>query len=367
MKTTNVLTLFFFVIVLSHQVNALDQIKRFKANTLDLDFETNYYLSKANYYSNSGGLENLPYDGQFQQISIKPTMRWTLNSDWALNSALSFNRAESRGFNSTDGYYSKANMNLANLQLGTEYRMDWLGFELIPEGTLVLPLEKYSTSNQSVMMNEGAMELKAQLTGQVEISNFKPFAQMGYSYRDQGRASLLHWAIGTEYKFNKMALGADLNGFSSVTDDVDAANFDARRLMSSQANGGSFYYAAVNPTLIQTQVWYRWRMMNLMMKTFFKTSLMGGNAAAGTEIGILARYEIDFNKNKMNKKINNDSQFDDSYFTEDTQDGVNQNIFKAQDPVVQPVKKTAPQYQDDSSQSTDYQIKLKPAKKKKKK
>ena len=111
-----------------------------------------------------------------------------------------------------------------------------------------------------------------------------------------------------------------------------------------------------------------------MAKTYLVSTVAGGNYAAGNEIGILLRYMIDLNK-KSGNQLPNDFNFQSSdevqteVFQEEIKDGVDQKIFKLPAPVLAPnnyqMKKATTSAQPNVD--GDYQIKLKPQKKKKKK
>lgn len=374
MKISNILRLIIVgFLFISQSTYAVDHIKRFRQNSIDIDLNSSFYTSQSNYYSNSGGIADLPYGGSYQLIDLEPTLRWMTSSRFAVYSLMNFSMAESHGYNAVDGAYKKTNTTLSRLGMGAEYLLYDGAIEIIPELRINYPLETYSLTDNSVMNQEGAMDLLGQFTFQMDWRSFKPFTSIGIDYRDQGRSMLMPWGLGAEYKFLKSALGGELSGFTTIGDDENASNNTNRRLQSLNVNGGSFRFGAVNPMAVNASVWFRFRLGALMAKTYLISTVAGGNYAAGNEVGILLRYMVDLNK-KSNphspNEFNPQSMPDDhnEFFQEELKDGVDQKIFKLPTPVLAPnnyqMKKSTSSAQPNVD--GEYQIKLKPQKKKKK-
>lgn len=373
MKISITLRLILALLLMAPASYGVDHIKRFRSNSIDIDLNSSIYNSDSNYYSNSGDLSALPYGGSYQLMDLEPSLRWMMNTRFAAYSMTNVSMAESHGYNATDGAYKKTNTTLSRLGVGAEYLLYDGTFEAIPEVRFVYPLETYSDSGNAVMNQEGALELLTQMTIQTEWGSLKPYTYLGVDYRDQGRAVLMPWGVGTEYKFLKSAMGGELGGFSSIVDDQDASNNTSRRLQSLNVNGGSFRFGAVNPMAINASLWFRFRIGSLMAKVYAVSSVAGGNYANGTEVGFLLRYMLNLgNKNSSKSSsefIHTMEPNQEEMFKEDTSDGVDQKIFKVPTPAVAPsnyqMKKATPS--NTENVDGEYQIKLKPLKKKNKK
>ena len=188
-------------------------------------------------------------------------------------------------------------------------------------------------------------------------------------------------------------MGAELFGYQSLTDDKDTKNRATRMAALLMTNAGSYKYASVNPSLMDTNFFYH---LGVKGAWSFEIdggiSIMGTNAASGYHAGALLRYSFDMTKGYVQKEepvyhatpvevptgrskmYNSDPTLSTGTkvksFQEDTNDGVDQRIFRTKGltPKPKPKPKAAPAEDDAIQQQlddTEMQIELKSNKKKK--
>lgn len=321
---------------------AVDNYKTFRRDVWEFEAATQFYKTEANFTSAGGSYSKLNSGNYFQQIDLTVGSRFVSDRDFALFGYFNTGISES----SSNGTV-RNNSAPASALAGMEYLVYSESFQVVPEFAAVFPFETYKNSGDSVMNNEGVIELRPAVTVQSDFSgSYLWFVKAGFSYRDQGRSYLLPWHVGGEMKLPSSRLGARVYGFQSITDDKDTSTKSARLAASDNVNGGSLHWYAVNPSVISGEAYYRFRIADGWVgQVHGGLDVTGTNYSSGFYVGAFVRYAFDisswyrdtpteYQETKVNRPEGQSQMYRESIkkpepqFKEDTNDGVDQKIFR---------------------------------------
>lgn len=354
------------------------ELKYYPQKVWDFDFKGEYFSTDSN-YSSSGGVYNaLPAGNYYRSYDFNFSARTTIpKKNWALYADSQLSAAESKGSSGT-----RTNSGITHLRVGTDYIMYEDSFALIPDFSFLYPFTKNEFNGDSVAINEGAIELSARLLAQTKLKYFKLGGFAGVTYRDSGRSSLIPYGAILEMQLTKWTFGGNLQGYTSANYDSDSANSGSRDAWFLRTNGGSKKNAAVNPMLMESNLWAQVRTtknLNFMFGLGF--TLNGANTSNSWNImgGLSYRLPIEETNPDPNnllpdtppKKV---KKSDLDRFEEETTDGVDQTLFELSptteiknEPLLEEAPpKNNPKNLQNELDKTEMQIELKSIKKKKK-
>ncbi len=324
---------------------AVDNYKTFRRDFWEFEVATQYFRSEANFTSSGGSYSKLPNGNYFQQLDLNVGSRFVADKDFAFYGYVGIGNSESKSSNIT-----RSNSALSSALLGAEYLVYSDFIQIIPEISVLVPMEAYSNSGDTVMNNEGALEVRPALTVQSDFSgSMLWYGKLGFTYRDQGRSFLLPWHAGLEFKLPSSRLGARVSGFHSIADDGDTNNKTARIAASDNVNGGSLKWYAINPSVVSADGYYRFRVADRWVgQVQAGFDLTGTNYAAGFFVGAFLRYAFDISswyretpyqmeETTVERPTGQSQMYQDRstktpppppQFKENTDDGVDQKIFR---------------------------------------
>ena len=256
---------------------------------------------------------------------------------------------------SKDPNKSRSNSQLNRLLVGSDFKMGDGAFQLIPDFNLSIPLMK--NSSDAVQTGEDTFTSTAQIIGLLHWSKFLSEAHGGVTYRGDGLSTLFIYGVGSQWIFSsKNTLGAEIRGLSSITDDKYSNQSSQRESIPLSVNGRSAKLNTVNPTLLESNIWIQLTGQSWGTQLGIGTTINGSNTAAGQQAFMNLIYNFNLKS----------AQSEPVQFIENTEDGIDQNLFKPTEvkpPPPPPVKKS-PDIQKELDK-TEMQIKLKSKKKKK--
>jgi hypothetical protein len=355
----------------SHRIN---HYKEFVENRWSFLTSGQYFKSTSNFNKN-GNIADLPGGNSFQLIDLTGTRGYGLSDAINLYGGLNIGNSQSKGSDAT-----RTNSSVNNIIAGAEFLIPMDGFQLIPEVSGLADLEKLSDTQDSVMNSEVSNELTGKLNVQMALRDFLLFGYGGYNYRTGGRSQLFLWGVNGELALSKFTLGGEIFGFQSVSDDVDKgtpaeANRDAFRL---RVNGGSARFYSVNPSVVDSNVYLKSKISDQF--DFWLAAglpVVGNNYANGYHAEAGLRFLIgDHVARRLHHRavsvpvddsarLSTDKKVD--RFQEDTNDGVDQRIFKPTPTAVPKAVKPAPTDQELKDQMDDAETKIELRSNKKKK
>ena len=340
-------------------------------------FEANYryFKTDANYTQDGGQYVSLVGSNSYSVSDLDFGVRWTTGQTYGLYVASRLAQGESKtsGINRTNSYITHAQAGVDMLLISNSK------FDLIPDVSLIFPLQRVVKTSDDALAGEGAMEITARVIGRLKWGTLEPFAMLGLTYRDEGRSTLLPYLAGAELSFSSLKLGADIGGYQTILKDQYTSNSSERHVVSLK-NGGSLKYYSVDPSLLETSAWLRWQMGDFAFKGGAATTMTGTSTAAGLTFFAGMSFALDSGPRRRSRqeapKYQPTSPVEDDdvqKFEETVNDGVDQNLFRkpTPPPKPKPVRKPDPAQQKLKMQqeldSTEFQIELKKTSKKKRK
>lgn len=324
--------------LLPFDLQAEEVYKTFSAGRFDLYFDSTYFKTLSNFGPN-GGRQPMPVNSTLQILTLQSKVRYLFFNNLGVYTGLRFNNVES--FN---GVNTRANSVLSHFIFGGDFQIyqndHWSLYTDI----------SYFLSNVSINLNQddslpsdGASEIRGLFVGRYQQDSFRSFAKAGYSQRTGGLSSLLLYGAGAEFLLGYYsAMGLEFNGISTVKDDENTNTPLVRDALTDRVNAGSRIYYSINPNNLDAQIYYSYSVdQNFVIKFAAGASVTGSNSADGYHAGASLNWGFAGvgsarQMNRRSKKfIENSTAIsdDDPGFKIDTDDGVNQELFKQVDPV----------------------------------
>ncbi len=252
-----------------------------------------FFNTSANFDTQWGSFERLPDSNSYQNYLFDYRGQYELNQFWALKTYLGLAVAES-----FDGIYSRSNSSLTEVGLGTSLAWFISRFQVFPEFWFYYPLNRVDPLTDAVLTGEGAMTLDTNLWLRWDLANWlQPFARIGWSYRDEGRSSLLHWDLGTHLYLNHWIYRLQLQGYNSTTDDAYLLNPEFRDNVTTAVNGGSFRFFSINPSLLEFQAKVDYALSpEVFVGVGGAYTLDGQNSAQGYTLFVTAAVDVQLGK-----------------------------------------------------------------------
>jgi hypothetical protein len=306
----------------------------FHQGRIDLDVRANYFKSQAN-FSSDGSQQALLGENYFQNIDLTSTARWELFEDFGFIGGFNVGFAES-----ADILTTRKNSIVNRIDVGADY-LFWTSelHETFVRLIYSHPLETTDLNTDSVSTSDGASEIQGDIVARFSFGGFYPYAQGGFNYRADGFSTLATYAIGAEFRFSEIGIGASILGRASVTDDQYTNMPVTRDTLNGRVNAGSKKYSSVNPNSTDVEVNLNFAASETMLlKIFGGYTLVGSNSAVGYNAG--ASLNLNFGSEGKQKSLKTKPQANSisreltpEDFKEDTNDGVNQDYFKPVAPV----------------------------------
>lgn len=328
----------------------------------DFQFQTNYYQAYAN-YSPAGNVYNeLPSGASYNLLQIDFGARWVPVSKWGIYTTSQVANAESQSEGQT-----RTNSSLTHMVIGTDYQLvTKKTVTLTPDFSVLVPFSRVDATADEVLNHEGAVEVTGRLIGKLHFGRVRPFAFAGFTYRDEDRSSLLPYGVGTEIQFSKWSIGAELRGFHTVIKDKYTDDANKREIVATK-NGQSLRFFSVDPSLLESNAWIRSQIGNSWeFKLGGGASLTGASISAGWTVFGALSYSFQGKGSSAPEYV---PETGPSRFQEETNDGVDQELFQIK-PTAPPPPPPSKEQQRKNLQkdldNTEFQIELKREKTKKK-
>jgi hypothetical protein len=205
------------------------------------------------------------------------------------------------------------------------------------EGQFKNASESINVNGDEALASDGSNEMIAKATGMYTGSNFRTYVSAGGNFRGEGLSTLLVYSFGADYNFSGFRVGLNFEGYSTVKDDEQTATPIVRDLLTTRVNAGSRRFYSVNPNYLESQLVLSYSFdKNLNFAVFGGPSLIGSNSAQGLSAGAKINWGFEAENAKVSTsevvEQTNQSPTDPG-FKVDTDDGVNQDLFKNTAPV----------------------------------
>lgn len=337
-RATNTLVILsgMFFIHLAHATHPLldENSRTYQVHHWQNEFQFNYFKTTANYSSEGGVYSDLPSGAEQQLSQINFGTRFTHPSLWAFYAQSQWAQAESKYANK-----SYENNSLTYFLLGADKALsESKALTIITDGSLLFPLKRYDLDNSQTYNQEGAAELTGRIILRTKIESLYPFAFLGLTYRDEGRSSLIPWGVGGELALGSFRLGGELRGYQTALRETRSKSIE-KSTKALAANGLSLQFNSSNPNLLESNFWAQEKLSaQWAVKAGFQWTMTGTSVGAGW--GAFAQLQFDFDEKKLPRKTT--PQIEESPFKENTNDGVDQKLFKPEKPISDSDEELAP-------------------------
>lgn len=304
----------------------LDENSRtYQAHHWQNDLQFNYFKVTANYSSEGGVYNDLPSGAEYNLSQLNFSSRYTHQSLWSFYAQTQWAQAESK----YAGKSYEAN-NLTYFLLGTDKALsESKALTIIVDSSLLFPLQRYDLDNSKIYNQEGATELTGRIILRTKLDNIYPFAFLGLTYRDEGRSNLLPWGAGAELALGSFKFGGELRGYQTAVRETRSKTIE-KSSKALAANGLSLQFNSSNPNLLESNFWAEEKMSaHWAVKAGVQWTMTGTSVGAGW--GAFAQLQFDFDEKKLPRKTT--PQIEESPFKENTNDGVDQKLFKPEKPI----------------------------------
>lgn len=278
--------------------------KRFFVDQMKARFSVDYYATDANFDSSGNNSYILPDSNSLENISGKLFLRWVPHPQWGLWSE--FSGAQTTSYNNSDGSTTRVNRGLESITLGGDLFLLKKPFRLVGDLSFTYPLQKVSlniTEQDEALLGEGATEITGQLLAHHPIGRrWRIYESVGFKYRDEQRASLAMWLIGTQWRLKwrlkRLHLSVDLYGsFPLIRDSAFDGN---RKLITDKVNAGSFKFFSEDPSIalysINGSFFFNKR---FALRSSFYQEIIGSNHSKGFGVVTSLEYLYQIRKRKV--------------------------------------------------------------------
>lgn len=332
MKNSRFILLILCIFVKAPIAFAQDTYRVYGPNRFDFYLKANYFNTNSNYDAN-GGKVALATGGSLQTLRTEASLRYVLLGRTGLVGGVEFGNVESN--NGTQVRTQSAMTSyLLGLDLSIYKSKSWA---LYADGLFKNSNENINVNGDEALASDGANEIIGKITGLYTGADFRAYTSLGGNFRSDGLSTLMIYSFGADYNFSGFRVGLNFEGSSTVKDDEQTATPVVRDTLTNRVNAGSRRYYSVNPNYLEGQLVLGYSFdKNLNFSIYGGPSLVGSNSAQGISAGAKLNwgFETEAVKTSTSEVV---EQTPDSItepgFKVDTEDGVNQDLFKNTAPV----------------------------------
>jgi hypothetical protein len=241
--------------------------------TWETRFTLSYFDTTENFTSN--GRETLLNGGEYTNLLGDFRFTYDWQPDWRFYASLNIVRADSA---------LASNSGVNELMAGAQKWYEAGKFDIAVEGEFVYPVWRVDEASDAPLLGEGAMRAKGGSWAFLPLGKIKPFAYVGFEYRDEGRASVIPYNLGVKGRIQRIWVQGELRGYERIIDDKDSGNIVERlnnAAFLQMADSGSTRYYAINPSYSELAMEAGTRFGDWGLFAGAAYSVNGKNTAAG--------------------------------------------------------------------------------------
>lgn len=236
-----------------------------------------YFSTSANYDSGGGGFEKLNNGGSYKLIDWDFATRYYWSKELSFWAGFGLANAKS-----TSTSFDRNNTSMTEMSLGMQYRFRNGNWRIIPEGIFLYPFNRVKKDTDTVLTGEGAMVVEPAVWATYKWHTLTPYTRVGVRYRDEGRAILLPWLAGLDWRMGTLTLGGSVGGYQVIKDDDYVSAPLERDAVTTRVDGGSYKFYSINPSLLEAQLYAEGSLTQSMFVRFgIGKTINGKNNAEG--------------------------------------------------------------------------------------
>jgi hypothetical protein len=215
--------------------------------------EFNYFQSNANYQLD-GTSHSLYTGGSFNNLDLRTSFTYEMRKRFRFFTNVDYSQTSA-----SNGTATEHNNGLNEFGLGAQYWFNLTQFSIVPQLQWRHPLWSLNESAGDSLIGDGVNVFEAGSFAIGRFGRWQPFAYIGYAKRDAGKATLMPYAVGVNWRPTQIWAEVQYRGYTPLSRDSDSNNRTFRDAFLSRVDGGSYRFDAVNPTLNEAvaQVGYR--------------------------------------------------------------------------------------------------------------
>jgi hypothetical protein len=324
-----------FNTLFGHPVFAdLSPVRDYSGGVTQLGLLGQYFYTTANYNSSGGTYTALPFNDNLANYTGTMQLRTNMASrQWSFFGDVQFSGTTAKGYALTN-----TSTNFSYAKVGTDFVLFENFITVIPEFFAQVPLTTNDFTNlTTAAVGEGVVVASARLNGLFKWSWLTAGGFTGIDYRGNGRSTLLPYGGFAELGMGSLKLGGKLTGYTSIVNDQDTNNTATRTAWQYGADGGSQYFGAVNPQVLQADGY-----LDYLPNKEMTLSVGGGSTLNGASIAAGWNVVGSFAYRFGGAQRRNHESEPVPDFKEHTQDGVDQKLFVPTETIKNPDPKPLP-------------------------
>ncbi len=246
------------------------------------------FLGSATYFNSTANYPSGGVVGEYTNVLSEFSYAYDWQPDWRFGGGFRGAWAES-----TDGQVTRENSGLIDLSVNAQKWFELLGADFAAEGIFAYPAFQPDDLGDEALLSDGAMRLRAGGWLFLPMRTLRPYAYLGFEYRDGGRSYLMPYNVGAKLRMGRFWIQGEWRGFESVSDDVETDNRLDREAYLREVNGGSFRYYAINPSLGEAALEVGARFGAYSVFAGYAMTVYGTNSAEGSSILLGLGYRLD--------------------------------------------------------------------------
>ncbi len=342
-KRTVLAPFFILSVLLSFSALAQSQnhLKSYPLESWELQFQSSFFNSTANYLSTGDSYQNLTKDNYYRLTLFDVGIRKIFSSKWSLGFSNQIAAGESQTLS-----LKRTNSAVTQSKFFSDFVVFDGKFNFILEPFVTYPWVRNDLTTDAMAISEGAIELGSLVRLQTSFAKVRWGLFSGFNYRDQGRSSLVPYGTAAEVKLGSVLLGGEISGYRSIGFDKNTSSDTDRVNWSNRVNAGSYKFYSVNPSSLESRFWTTFLVdPRFWLKIGAGMTLNGSSTASGWE----AFGQIQWRFKTSDTAVRASSEV--QRFRADTEDGVDQNLFHPTSEYSESPKKLKSVLQDELDQT----------------
>lgn len=283
----------------------------------------NDLATTANYTKSGGEYVDLPSGYSYNLAQFDFLTRWVAMPRLGTYASTQIAYAQSKDFRDT-----RSNSSFTEATVGMDFellgRKNW---DAYVDFSASFPFQRVDPKSDDVLIHEGAMVFRPALGFRYWLGSVSYFANSGFQYRDEDRASLIDYILGAEMHPKNWIFGAAVEGFSTLI--KDSRTNSAQKEQVFARNGNSLRFFSTDPSVLQAKIWAGFGLSkDIQFKVGLANTMTGSAYAAGLTIFANLLWSPNTQSHTSTSFEEQSRSNSPSEFKEDTNDGVDQKYFE---------------------------------------
>ncbi|MGE0764503.1 MAG: hypothetical protein AB7N80_14605 [Bdellovibrionales bacterium] len=256
--------------------------------------EVSYFNTTANYDIGGGSYTSLGSGRYYRLIEGHVGLEHWVLDNVSVMAQMGYARAASY-----DGLFERTNSSPTELIAGARYVVPYSRFNFVPELWLAYPFNEFSDDTDEALTGEGVMKIFIGLWSELVFGTIKPFAEVGFLYQDDGRASHTLYEAGAKWTPGRWSASGKIYGTHVVLEDEHTDLRVTRDTVTTRVDGGSWKYYSVDPRTLGLKAEGGFDITeSFHLKIGYDQTINGEASAAGWTASVGLEYRMSENADR---------------------------------------------------------------------